>query len=188
MPNEINPMQTPPEVEYARDVLIKTHADKLKRKREIYDLMADNDKTDFLDFDFKTQNFTLGMPKNDFENQMIQSAIAANAYHTERVGRQSAVALEILKGEKNLLDAGDFDTAMGIVIATLHTRCDYFSFYISHALEKIKAAFADKKDWRAEINKLDKYNRNFTNDFEKMAIILNELENKRFFDFVDGQK
>ena len=185
MPNELNPMQTPPEVEYAREFLNKTLTEKIQKKFEIFSKMDAADKTDFLEFDFKFGGILKPlaelskMPPNEFKNAILQSALAANAYHTERLGGHSAVIDQTLKDGKEKLEKCDFSEAFNAVAAILQTRIEYFCFYILYSLESVKKEFSEKQKWRNRFEKIEKYKQFFQNDLKTLELI---------FDFVERQK
>ena len=182
MPNEINPTQTPPEVEFAREFLNKTLTEKIQKKFEIFSKMDAADKTDFLDFDFEFGGILNGlskMPPSEFKNAILQSALTANAYHTDRLGGHSAVIDQTLKDEKEKLERCDFDEAFNAVAAILQTRIEYFCFYILYSLEAVKKEFTEMRKWRNRFENVEKYKQIFQNDLKTLELI---------FDFVERQK
>ena len=178
MSNELNPMQTPPE-EYAREFLNKTLTEKIQKKFEIFSKMDAADKIDFFEFDFKFAGIpipTNAEISNDFKSAILNCAITANAYYTERLGGHSVVIDQTLKDEKEKLQSGDFDEAFNIVAAVLQTRIEYFCFYILHSLEVLKKDFFDGEIWRAHFEKFAKYNQVFQNDLKTLELLFDIKE------------
>lgn len=168
MITELNPMQTPPEVEFCREFLNKPPVEKIFKKFEYFSKLEVKDKTDFLDFELKLDAPDFKLPTAEFEGIVLNNALAINAYHTERFAAHSAVIAQVLKEEKEKLDSGDFDEAFNIVAAFLQTRCEHFLFYAIFTLDNVKTDFVDKKNWHGHFKKIAKYNKQFQIDLENL--------------------